>query len=58
MPVLSDKLAPQERDIVAWDDKLSGFGVKVTPKGRKVYLLYYAACARLSQKTELNIFIF
>lgn len=36
-----DKLHPGERDKLLWDDKLSGFGVKVTPKGRKVFIYQY-----------------
>ncbi len=36
-----EKLEPQEADCIFWDDKISGFGVKVTPLGRKVYLLKY-----------------
>lgn len=36
-----EKLDPQEADCIFWDDKISGFGVKVTPLGRKVYLLKY-----------------
>lgn len=30
-----------ERDLVYWDKSLSGFGLKVTPAGRKVYLYRY-----------------
>lgn len=34
-------LQPGERDQFLWDDKLPGFGVKVTPKGAKVYVFQY-----------------
>src|SRR5713101_9678252 len=30
-----------ERDRFLWDAKVSGFGVKVTPAGRRVYILQY-----------------
>ena len=38
-------------DIVYWDDALTGFGLKVTPRGRKVFFVLYrtrdgAACLR------------
>jgi integrase len=29
------------KDVVAWDTELRGFGVKVTPAGRRSYFLYY-----------------
>lgn len=29
------------KDVLVWDAKLPGFGLKVTPKGRRVYLLQY-----------------
>jgi integrase len=34
-------LHPREVAFFLWDDKLPGFGVKVTPKGAKVYILQY-----------------
>ncbi|MCQ1573491.1 site-specific integrase [Neorhizobium galegae] len=33
-----DKLAATERDQLFWDDGLSGFGLKVTPTGRKIFI--------------------
>ncbi|WP_395675972.1 tyrosine-type recombinase/integrase [Inquilinus sp.] len=36
-----EKAKPAEKDIFIWDDKLAGFGVKVTPTGSKVYLVQY-----------------
>lgn len=36
-----DNLHPAERDRFLWDDKLSGFGLKITPKGKKVFLFQY-----------------
>jgi len=36
-----DALKPALRDEVYWDAALSGFGVKVTPKGRKVFIALY-----------------
>ena len=31
------------KDIVYWDSGCPGFGVKVTPKGRKVFVVLYRA---------------
>jgi|SoiMetStandDraft_2_1073263.scaffolds.fasta_scaffold527503_2 hypothetical protein len=36
-----DRLEAGARDIVYWDDAISGFGLKVTPKGRKVFFVLY-----------------
>ncbi|MEM8974001.1 MAG: tyrosine-type recombinase/integrase [Pseudomonadota bacterium] len=36
-----DKQFPQSRDSYLWDSSVKGFGLKITPKGRKVYLLQY-----------------
>ena len=36
-----DALTSTQRDQFLWDTDLSGFGLKVTPKGKKVYLLQY-----------------
>lgn len=36
-----DALVKGKGDLFLWDDKLSGFGVKVTPAGAKVYLFQY-----------------
>lgn len=32
---------PQARDVILWDSEVPGFGLKVTPRGRKSYFLYY-----------------
>ena len=36
-----DTTAPAEKDSFVWDSDLTGFGLKVTPNGRKVYVLQY-----------------
>src|SRR5437660_1614659 len=41
-----DALPTSKSDIVYWDAGYPGFGIKVTPKGRKVFIvLYRAGCA-------------
>ena len=36
-----DSAAPGVRDTYVWDEKLKGYGLKVTPAGKKVYLVQY-----------------
>ena len=36
-----DALKPMERDRVVWDEEIRGFGVRVHPSGRKVYIVKY-----------------
>src|SRR3954454_23586428 len=33
--------SPSAGDMIWWDQELKGFGVKVTPAGRKVFLVQY-----------------
>ncbi|MBN8955805.1 MAG: integrase arm-type DNA-binding domain-containing protein [Rhizobiales bacterium] len=36
-----DALTPESKDAVHWDAALPGFGLKITPKGRKVFIVLY-----------------
>ena len=36
-----DELTPGSTETVYWDDNVPGFGVKVTPQGRKVFIVLY-----------------
>jgi integrase len=38
-----DALPIPEKEIVFWDQTLPGFGLKITPKGRKVFIVLYRA---------------
>ena len=38
-----DALEPEDKPWIAWDDRLTGFGVRVHPSGRKSYLVNYRA---------------
>jgi integrase len=52
---LIDGLEPEDRDYIVWDDKVSGFGVKVTPAGRKVYLLKYRSDDGRQRKPTIGV---
>jgi hypothetical protein len=36
-----DSIVPASKDQFIWDSGIPGFGLKVTPTGRKVYVLQY-----------------
>lgn len=36
-----DTVEPSDKDAFLWDAELKGFGLKTTPKGRKVYIVQY-----------------
>jgi integrase len=36
-----DELTPSSSELVYWDDSVPGFGLKVTPHGRKVFIVLY-----------------
>ncbi|MBF0631922.1 MAG: DUF4102 domain-containing protein [Magnetococcales bacterium] len=48
---LIDSLTPGSSDLFVWDTDLKGFGVKVTPMGKRVYLLQYRQNGRLRRYT-------
>jgi hypothetical protein len=50
-----DNLAVLEKDTVYWDAGLPGFGVKVTPKGRKVFLVMYRLAGAGSRLRKYTI---
>ena len=50
-----DALEKAERDVFLWDDELSGFGLKVTPAGSKVFLYQYRLGGRGSKTRRWTI---
>jgi integrase len=50
-----DSLPVLEKDTVYWDGGLPGFGVKVTPKGRKVFLVIYRLAGAGSRLRKYTI---
>lgn len=50
-----DALEPSEKDRFAWDSELKGFGLKVTPTGRKVYLVQYRMPGRTTRRFTIGV---
>uniref|UniRef100_UPI004047A09D tyrosine-type recombinase/integrase n=1 Tax=Yoonia sp. TaxID=2212373 RepID=UPI004047A09D len=46
-----DSLAAFEKDCILWDDDLAGFGVRLYPTGRKVFIVQYKLHGRTRRKT-------
>ena len=44
-----------KRDSYLWDRELSGFGLKVTPAGRKIYLVQYRLGGRSGRTRRVTI---
>ncbi|MEX2650238.1 MAG: site-specific integrase [Alphaproteobacteria bacterium] len=49
-----EAMKPAERDAIVWDTELKGFGVKVTPQGRKAYFVYYRTKAGLQRRPAIG----
>jgi integrase len=50
-----DALSTPQSDLVYWDSALPGFGVKVTPKGRKVFVALYRTGGAASKLRKYTI---
>ncbi|HAT50873.1 MAG: tyrosine-type recombinase/integrase [Nitrospirae bacterium] len=48
---LVDSLAPSSTELFVWDTDVKGFGLKLTPTGKRVYLLQYRSSGRLRRYT-------
>ena len=50
-----DSLRPKARDGFLWDTEITGFGCKITPAGRKVYILQYRTENQDSRKAPKRV---
>src|SRR3974390_162177 len=50
-----DALPTPQSDVVYWDVGFPGFGVKVTPKGRKVFVVLYRTAGAGSRLRKYTI---
>src|SRR4051812_46392844 len=52
---VADGLTPASKDTFTWDSDLPGFGLKVTPTGRKTYVLQYRLGGRMGNTKRLTL---
>ena len=50
-----DAAQPEPKDWMLWDDRLGGFGLKVTPAGSKVYVFHYRMGGRGAKVRRFTI---
>ncbi|OIQ75833.1 putative prophage CPS-53 integrase [mine drainage metagenome] len=50
-----DAIQPGEADAYLWDTDLAGFGVKITPAGRKIFLVQYRLGGRAGKVRRVTI---
>ncbi len=50
-----DAAEPSDKDCYLWDDELTGFALKVTPAGRKVYLVQYRIGGRKGRTRRVTL---
>ena len=50
-----DALIEGEKDLLLWDNEVSGFGIKVTPRGGRTYLLQYRMGGRGTKTRRFTI---
>ena len=46
-----ESIAPENGEIILWDDDLGGFGLRCYPSGRKVYVVQYKLHGRTRRRT-------
>jgi integrase len=50
-----DGLRSEAKDVIVWDRDLKGFGVKVTPSGKKIYFTYYRTMSGKQRKPTIGL---
>jgi len=53
-----DSQAPSDKAVYIWDSKLSGFGLKTLPSGRKTYLIQYRLGGRKGRTRRMTIGVY
>src|SRR5688572_2788967 len=51
---LSLEQATRSRDVIVWDSEVPGFGLKVTPAGKRVYFAYYRTSSGQQRRPKVG----
>ncbi len=51
---LLETLAPKAEEYFAWDDTMPGFGVRIAPTGRRVYVLRFRTLSGIQRKMNIG----
>lgn len=58
MPKITKRLIettlPREKDLILWDSDTTGFCCKITPMGKRIYMLYYRNANRRQRKPKIG----
>jgi len=49
-----EAIAPEAKDVIVWDSDLPGFGLKVTPAGKRVYFCYFRSLAGQQRRPTIG----
>jgi len=52
---LVEGVPPDTRDTIVWDTEVKGFGLKVTPTGKRVYFLYYRNADDYERRPKIGL---
>jgi len=50
-----DGMKAEAKDLLVWDRDLKGFGVKVTPTGKKIYFVFYRTMSGKQRKPAIGL---
>ena len=53
---LIEEAQPSSKDVIVWDSELTGFGLKVTPKGKKTFFLQYRTLDHIARKPTIGAY--
>jgi integrase len=49
-----EAIEPTTKDVVVWDAEVTGFAIKVTPRGKRSYFLFYRAADHTQRKPKIG----
>jgi integrase len=51
-----EAVQPDTKDVIVWDTEMTGFALKVTPKGRRSFLYYYRTADHTQRKPTIGTY--